>query len=54
MGMEVQKSALPTLFNLARVRWISAASQPGVDILRKEVPFGKGIFGVLQGRISGF
>ena len=26
----------------------------GVDILRKEGPFGKGIFGVLQSRISGF
>ena len=27
---------------------------PGVDILRKEVPFEKGIFVVLQGRISSF
>ena len=26
----------------------------GIDILPKEGPFGKGIFGVLQGRISGF
>ena len=31
-----------------------AMHEPGVDILREEDPFGKGIFGVLQGRISGF
>ena len=29
-------------------------TEAGVDILREEGPFGKGIFEVLQGRISGY
>ena len=33
MGIEVQKSALPTLFNFARVR---AASQPHVNVIYEE------------------
>ena len=38
------------VFNL----WVPKNYFTGVDILREEVPFGKGIFEVLQGRISGF
>ena len=41
------------LYSFLQLVWHFFASS-GVDILRKEVPFGKGIFGVLQGRIFGF